>query len=259
MPTDKPLQGKTILVTRPHGLHHRLLGLLNEAGAEARHYAAIEIVAPADDSSREHARRHFADFDIAIFISPTAVRTTLDYMPVDDSRCRLAAIGSRSQQALENAGLRVAIQPEGHDSESLLRHPALQAAQVRGKHIVIFRGEDGRDVLADRLMQRGASVHYAAMYARACPQHSQAFDTAFISSLDAITISSNEGLQNLYTMAQQADADLDRLRTVALCVPGQRARTLAQQLGFEHIVQADNATDDAMFAALCALFTPPGG
>ncbi len=255
MPTDNALQHKTVLVTRPEGLQHKLRDLLTQAGARPVHYAAIEITAPADDSSREHAREHFSDFDIAIFISPTAVKTTLDYMPVDDSNCKLGAIGSRSQRALEQAGLKVSIQPQGHDSESLLQHPGLQVSEVAGKNIVIFRGEDGRDVLAQELRNRGASVHYAAMYRRICPQHSQPFDTRFINSLDAITISSNEGLQNLYDMAMKGQADKHALLATPLCVPGQRALKLGQSLGFHHIEVADNATDDAMFRAVNCLFS----
>ncbi len=255
MPTDNALQQKTVLVTRPEGLQHKLCDLLSQAGARPVHYAAIEITAPADDSSREHAREHFAEFDIAIFISPTAVKTTLDYMPVDDSNCKLAAIGSRSQRALERAGLTVSIQPQGHDSESLLQHPGLQASEVVGKNIVIFRGEDGRDVLAQELQKRGASVHYAAMYRRICPQHTQPFDTAFINTLDAITVSSNEGLQNLYDMAMKAGADKGALLATPLCVPGQRALKLGQSLGFQYIEVADNATDDAMFSAVRHTFS----
>ncbi len=255
MPTDNVLQHKTILVTRPDGLQHKLCDLLKQAGARPIHYAAIKITAPSDNSSREYAREHFADFDIATFISPTAVKTTLDYMPVDDRNCKLAAIGSRSQRALEQAGLKVSIQPQGHDSESLLQHPGLQASEVAGKNIVIFRGEDGRDVLAQELQKRGASVHYAAMYRRICPQHSLPFDTRFINSLDAITLSSNEGLQNLYDLAMQSKADNHTLLATPLCVPGQRAFKLGQSLGFQHIEVADNATDDAMFRAVNRLFS----
>jgi uroporphyrinogen-III synthase len=251
---DKQLGDKNILVTRPAGLHDNLCAQLNAVGANAIHYAAIEITSPADSSSREYARDHFDEFDIAIFISPTAVRAGLEFISINTATCQLAAIGSRSQAALEQAGLDVAIKPEGHDSESLLRHAALQQQTVTGKNIIIFRGEDGRDILGDELKRRGAQVHYAAMYARIRPAHERAFDTAFIQCLHAITISSNESLQNLYDMAVDAAADISCLLSVPLFVPGKRAFKLAQSLGFSNIVIADNATDDAMLAALSGAF-----
>lgn len=244
------LVDKHILVTRPAGLHHNLCHLLQQAGAIPIHHAAIEIAAPEDERGREYAKQHLDEFDIAIFISPTAVNTTLQYLKIENSRCQLASIGSRSQQALENAGLKVTIQPEGHDSESLLRNPALQADRITGNNIVIFRGEDGRDILGDSLQKRGAKIHYAAMYSRIRPSHDRALDTAFVSTLDAIIISSNEGLQNIYDMATEADTDSDRLLATPLFVPGQRAETLALKLGFKHIIRAQNATDDAMITAL---------
>lgn len=250
MASDNNLSNKTILVTRPEGLHIKLCERLTNAGATAIHHAAIEITEPSDNSSRIQARNNFSRFDIAIFISPTAVNTTLAFMEIDDSNCALAAIGSRSQQALEQAGLTVSIQPQGHDSESLLQHPLLQADCVSGKHIVIFRGEDGRDVLANELRKRHALVVYVAAYARRKPQHSRQLNTAFVESLHAITISSNEGLQNIAEMVSHAGTNLNTLTKVKLFVPGMRAYTLAKKIGFKHIIVADNATDDAMLKAL---------
>jgi len=243
-----PLQDLNILVTRPTGLQQALMRLLQDAGANAYHLPAIDIVAPSDDDSRNYARDHLDEFDIAIFISPTSVAQTLQFMPIDDQHCRLAAIGSRSQLALEQAGLDVSIRPQGHDSESLLRQDEFQTEHVAGKNIVIFRGEDGRDVLAEELRSRGASVYYAAMYTRVRPQDT--IDAARLDSLHAITISSNEGLQNLYDMVRDDGLDTVRLCTTCLFVPGERARKLATQLGFERVFLAENATDQAMFDAL---------
>ena len=171
-------------------------------------------------------------------------------MPIDDSYCQLAAIGSKSLQALEGAGLNVSIQPSGLDSESLLQHTRLQANAINTKSIVIFRGEDGRDILGDELSARGATVNYAAVYARKRPVHARPLNTETIQSLDAVTISSNEGLSNIVDMVKEAAIDLDKLLTVPVFVPGKRAQELARCIGFKHIIVAANATDDAMLTAL---------
>ena len=249
------LSDKTILVTRPAGLEQQLMSSLTQAGAIPIHYPAIEICAPGDDSSRDYARQHFADFDIAIFISPTAVKQTLSFMDIDDRNCKLAAIGSRSQKALEQAGKVVSIQPEGHDSESLLQHDAFQSVHVAGKNIVIFRGEDGRDKLGRSLTGRGANIFYAAVYTRKKPVSARPLDESLLASTDAITISSNEGLQNLFEMTDGNATTTAQLLQIPLIVPGARAETLAHQLGFHTIIKASNATDQAMFDALQQIFS----
>lgn len=247
------LDNLNILVTRPRGLEALLMKLLTEAGATPHHLPVIDITAPTSDASREVARDHLDEFDIAIFISPTAVQRTLAYMSIDDNRCRLCAIGSRSAAALADAGLHVAIQPDGHDSESLLAQDEMQREHVEGKRIVIFRGEDGRDVLAQELERRGARVHYAAMYNRVRPNAAVPQD--LLEQIDAVTVSSNEGLRNLFDMVADAGADLERLLSLPLIVPGARAEQLAATLGFSSVHKASNATDRAVFDALVQAFS----
>ena len=243
--TERPLQGMKVLVTRPVRRAAGLCRMIEQAGGTALHFAAIEITAPADTSSREYARDHIAEFTIAVFISPTAVEQTLAFLDRLPPAIRIAAIGSRTAGTLEAMGLTVAVMPDGHDSESLLQHPAMQPEQVAGKKIVIFKGEGGRELLSDTLQSRGATVFCADMYRREPPPSGQQLDRC-LSEADLITVSSNEGLQNLYDLA----ADKKALVRQPLVVPGERALTLAKTLGFSNIHMADNATDQACLEAL---------
>ena len=127
----------------------------------------------------------------------------------------------------------------------MLEHPDLQAGQLAGTKIVIFRGEGGRELLGDTLQSRGADVFYADMYQRSPPQSARQLDH-YLAQADIITVSSNQGLQNLYDLA----ADKDSLIRHTLVVPGQRAYRLAKALGFGHIFMAENATDEACMNAL---------
>lgn len=241
----RPLQDIKVLVTRPDQRARGLCQLIERAGGTALHFAAIEIGEPADSRSREYVRDHIAEFALAIFISPTAVEKTLRFLPALPDTVSIAAIGSKTAKALESHGLRIAIRPDGHDSESLLRHPDLQSARVSGKKIVIFRGSGGRDLLGNTLQSRGAEVTYADMYQRMLPRDPSRL-ISLLREADIITISSNEGLQNLYKLA----ADKEDLTSRSLIVPGARGAELARSLGFEHIFKAKNATDEACLNAL---------
>jgi uroporphyrinogen-III synthase len=240
-----PLQGLNVLVTRPKLRAGRLCQLIELAGGTALQFAAIEISAPEDSRSRDYARDHLTEFELAVFISPTAVEKTLDYLVELPNHIKLAAIGSKTASSLESHGLNIDIRPDGHDSEALLKHPSLQAEQIAARKIVIFRGEGGRPVLGDTLQSRGAEVFYADMYQRSPPVDANRLN-AYLQETDIITTSSNEGLRNLYDLT----TDKAQLTSLFLVVPGERAQTLAQALGFDNIIIAENATDEACMNAL---------
>lgn len=234
-----------VLVTRPEQRAAGLCQLIEQAGGIPLQFAAIEISPPADSRNRDFVREHIAEFELAIFISPTAVEKTLEYLNELPARLGISAIGSRTADALKQRGLSINIIPDGHDTESLLAHPQLQQAQISGTKVVIFKGEGGRELLGDTLQSRGAEVFYADMYRRSRPSSAGQLDQ-YLLETDVITVSSNEGLQNLYDLA----SDKHRLICHNLVVPGERARTLAKALGFGNIFVAKNATDEAIVDAL---------
>lgn len=247
-----PLKNRTVLVTRPKALAEPLLRRINEAGGTALHYPVMRIGDVSDSAALDNMIDHLADFDIAVFISPTAVQKTLGEIGSLPDKLTLAVIG-RSTAAMLIKHHRVAdIVPEGFDTESLLQHPALQPDRLAGKAVVIFRGEGGRDLLAGTLSARGAEVTYAETYRRE-KNRLDSLDLDTLLQLDALTVTSNQTLQFLYELT---DEDCkSTLTTLPLVVPGSRAYALAQQLGFKCIIQADNATDDACLRALAGCFS----
>lgn len=243
--SNRPLHDVKVLVTRPQQRASGLCQMIEQAGGSALQFAAIEITGPADSQSREYARDHIQEFALAIFISPTAVEKTFEFLTALPAGIRISAIGSRTTRALEAIGLSVDIIPDGHDSESLLEHPQLQAGEISGKKIVIFRGEGGRELLGNTLESRGAEVFYADMYRRSPPTSASQL-SQYLAEADIVAVSSNQGLQNLYDLA----TDKNSLTRHALVVPGERGFTLAKALGFSNIIIAENATDEACMNAL---------
>ncbi len=243
--TQRPLHNLKVLVTRPRQRAAGLCRLIEQAGGVPLQFAAMEIADPADSGTREYAREHLSEFSLAIFISPTAVEKTLEYLQTLPDSLGLSAIGSRTAQALESRNLSLAIMPDGHDTESLLAQPQMQRGRIAGTKIIIFKGEGGRELLADSLRARGADVFCADMYRRSAPASAAGLDQ-LLQDTDVITVSSNEGLQNLYDLA----ADKQGLLSRGLVVPGERAGALAKKLGFSKIAVARNATDGAIVEAL---------
>jgi uroporphyrinogen-III synthase len=117
----------------------------------------------------------------------------------------------------------------GADSEHLLALPAL--AETAGKRILIFRGEGGRELLADRLRAGGARVDYAECYRRGRPESDPApvLEALAKGGLQAITVFSGETLDNLLDLMGEAAPTLFPL---PLFAPHARIADHARARGF---------------------------
>ena len=121
---------------------------------------------------------------------------------------------------------------------------------MRGSRIVIFRGEGGRELLGRELAARGASVEHAACYRRVAPE-GEAMRVAWTRNVDAVTVSSAEGLANLLAMLGE-DA-VRRLADIPLFVPHARVAGEALRLGLPRAIVAGPGDAD-MVSALVAHF-----
>ena len=253
-----PLAGKRILVTRPRGQAEGLSALIRKAGGEPLEFPAIEIRALADPGPFFAVADRLESFDIAVFVSRNAVREAIELLrarrgakpwPV---HLRLATVGSGSRAELQARGFSAVIAPPAQaDSEALLALP--EFTDVAGKRIVIFRGEGGRTLLGDTLGARGARVEHAACYRRALPEGGGAqFALAWASgAVDAVTVSSGEGLANLLEMLGEEGPG--RLARAALFVPHSRVAEDAARRGLGRAIVAGPG-DAEMAAALVAYF-----
>jgi uroporphyrinogen-III synthase len=167
-----PLAGKRVLVTRPREQAAGLAELIREEGGESIVFPAIEIAAVADLRQFYAVADRLEQFDLAIFISPTAVQRVLGLLEGRrwPERVRVAAIGGGSRRELERRGFAGVVAPSSGeaDSEALLALPEL--ASVRGQSIVIFRGQGGRELLAIRSLNAGRASNTRSATGESGPQ-----------------------------------------------------------------------------------------
>lgn len=234
------LKDKGVVVTRPRSLAQRLAQAIEAAGARPLLFPAIEIEPlPAQVPGGK--------LDMAIFISPTAVREGLKHLSVLPQQ--IVALSRGTRRELERRGVAGAVAAEeGADSEALLALPALQ--EVAGRRIAIVRGEGGRSLLGDTLRARGAEVAYVECYRRVRP-HSDAaplVEAWRAGQVHAVTVSSAQGVANLFAMLEP-----ELLRSLPLFVPHARVAAEAQRLGARATFVAGPG-DDEMMASLVAYF-----
>lgn len=235
-----PLAGRRVLVTRPRGLARGLADLIARAGGEAVLYPAIEILELEDAGPVRGLLQRAGEFDLAVFISPSAV-TKAFALHAGPWPARIAAVGEGTRRGLEERGVRDVIVPEERaDSEALLALP--QLPQVEGSRILIVRGVGGRELLARELASRGARVEIAECYRRAPPSAPPP-----AGALDAACVSSGEALGNLVTALGR-----ERLRALPVFVPHARVMDQARALGLEPVLAGP--ADAQMLERLVAYF-----
>lgn len=256
--SGKPLAGTRILVTRPRAQAAALAALIREAGGEPLVFPALEILPPADEGKAGALLERLEDFDLAIFVSRNAVERGVELARARRAgrpwppRLALAAVGAGTRRELESRGFRDVLAPEGEaDSEALLALP--QLAGLKGKSVLIVRGEGGRGFLGDALAARGARVAYAECYRRALPDADPAPLAAALArgAVDAVTVSSAEGLANLFAMLDAAASE--RLRKLPLFVPHRRVAEAAARHGTREAIVAGPGDAEAL-AGLVAYF-----
>lgn len=256
MNPDRPLANVGVLVTRPAAQAADFMARLETLGATPLLFPALAIL----PTSRPEALTVILDqldrYDLAIFISPTAAERGLAVAGTWPASVRVAAVGQGTGLALAGAGIATVLTPDqGADSEHLLALPELK--ETAGKRIVIFRGEGGRELLADTLRGRGAQVDYAECYRRGRPEADPAPVLAALGAgrLGAVTVFSGETLDNLVAMLGDAgqSAGQSGLRVTPLFAPHPRIAEHARKLGFQS-VHATDAGESGLIAGLVEYF-----
>jgi uroporphyrinogen-III synthase len=210
-------------------------------------FPAIVILPPQDRKAVQNAHAQLATYDVVIFVSPNAVEYGIPDPRRWPSRLAAFAPGPGTAEALAAAGIAdVRIPATTFDSDGLLALPEL--GDVRGKRVLILRGEGGREQLADSLRARGAQVDAVACYRRAQPRSgAEGLAEAFrAGAIDVVTITSSEALDNLWSVADDSiRASWSACPTFA---PHPRIVARARELGLSAVATA--AGDAGLIAGL---------
>lgn len=253
------LAGKTIVVTRPRGQADALAASIAAKGGEPLLFPLLDISPVDDPAALNEALARLADYSLAIFISPNAVEYSLPAFLAQRSwpaGLLPCAVGQGTVSVLATLGVRGCVAPtERFDSEALLALPELQADRVAGRKVLLFRGDGGRELLADTLRERGATVDCIACYRRSPPAGGAIplLNAWRAKRLDAITVSSSEGLRYLVAMLDAEGRAL--LAATPLFVPHERIAQTAREQGFDHVLLTAPA-DAGIIAGLCAYNWP---
>lgn len=242
------LDGLRVLVTRPAHQAENLCRMIEAQGGTAVRLPLLAIQPTAHPARAAQVLAAARTYDAWIFTSANAVRHAepLCRQPWPP---RIAAVGAATAAALEAGGHEVQMAPlAAHSAEALLALPEL--ADVRERRILIVTGEDGLDVLARTLFERGAQVEVAEVYRRVPLPYGADAVLSALRGTDVLVVTSAQALEHLVALTpQNSRATLFKKRVV---VPGERVQAQARALGFVHDAQVTQPMSDATIVRVLA-------
>ncbi|WP_297846201.1 uroporphyrinogen-III synthase [Pseudomonas sp.] len=248
-----------LLLTRPAQESAALATVLNDVGVYSSSLPLLDIE-PLTITGAQRSMIFDLDlYAVVIVVSKPAARLGLaliDEIWPQPPVQQWFSVGAATAQILEDYGLSVAYPAGGDDSEALLELAPLRDALARpGTRVLIMRGEDGRELLAERLRELGASVDYLPLYRRTLPQYAASELSRRIEAerLNGVVVSSGQGFEHLRLLAGDAWPEIAQL---PLFVPSPRVAEMAKAAGAQTVLDCRGANATALLAALRAYPEP---
>ena len=258
---------KTIVVTRPVGQATQLMeamrGQFQGATTQILSLPLLTIAPKASKDLGDQILEALQDADLAIFVSPNAIDCVMrliggGWQAISKAIVPIGVMGGSSHAALVDHGIGHEAAPtpiifprqnKQWDSEGLWAELQLLYPHWVGRKVVIFKGDGGRDWLADTLKDAGASVQAISVYTRT-PLDIESPAWAAIGDLDMAQslwlLTSSEAVRYLGA-AIKSHLHQDLGAATALC-PHINIAQAAKDVGFGRVLGCDPG-DEALIAA----------
>jgi uroporphyrinogen III methyltransferase/synthase len=263
---DRPLEGRTIVVTRAAAQAQRFTQLLEAAGARVLEAPAIVIAPPASWEPLDTALAALDTYTWAIFTSVNGVAMVDRRLAARGltwaamSGRRVAAIGPATADALAEHGVRPDVVPAEYRAEGLVER--LRAVMTPADRVLLPRAAQTRDVLVTELRRLGAQVNEVPAYTtkRGDAGTARLRDALAAGSIDAVTFTSSSTARNFAELFSDGErrAWLSRVTVASI---GPITAATAAEYGMTTGVMPAEYTIPALARALADYFArvPRGG
>lgn len=241
------LNGLGVLITRPRHQAQPLYDAIKNHGGKPVLFPTIEIIPPSDPDLCKQQLLNATDYEDLIFISPNAVSYAIADIAI--AHQRIFAIGSATAKKLEQHHIPHYLSTgENADSENLLASPLL--GDMQGRRILIIRGNGGRALLGDTLINRGALIDYTEVYQRRCPDvDATSLLEKWPQVIDVVIVTSNAITDNLLHLCSNDPLVVQS----PLVVISQRMLKHAQKFGFQQVYLARGVAESELLRVLCQI------
>ncbi len=243
---NRPLFGRTVVVTRAREQASELKKLLEEAGARVLQFPTIEIVPPASFESLDAVVDLLDSYDWLIFTSVNGVDSFFRRLHAKGLDARalssvmIAAVGQPTAALLLERGIRADLVPDKFQSIALL--PLLPQDQ-KGLRTAVIRAAVGRNEIIDELRARGGTVDLAVAYETRATTAIRDELVALLDdrSIDCVTFTSASTVEHFFdNLSEEQAARLTEQAVLASIGP--TTSTAIRSRGAVVNVEADEAS-----------------
>lgn len=259
-----------VVITRPRAQAGLLAQRLAALGREVVQLPLLEISPLPDQGPLNAVLSDLSRFAMVAFVSPNAIDAAFAQLAalkagqagassVWPPNLVLAVLGEGSRNALAahgvtDANARIVSPPDPANSDSEHLLASLPLDKLRGKEILIVRGESGRELLVDALRAAGAIVSTVAAYRRSVP----ALTPALAAQLEQLmarqcdwVVTSSEALRGLHGLLEQMapGTSVAKMQHQHWIVPHARIAETAKQLGLARLTLTGSG-DERLIKAL---------
>lgn len=241
-----------VLITRTRKQSQPFAAALTKAGFEPVFFPTIAI-RPVDDwSGLEKALTQIDLYDWALFTSPNAVDVFFTQFPSPFRRgargeVKIAAIGTKTAEALQARGVEVNLVPDEFVGEGLLE----SLGNLKGKRFLLPRAKEARKILPDEIRKAGGILDEFAIYETVTATPTAEEIASLRAGVDVVTFTSPSTVKNFVKLAQEAGIDPLKLTNNPLiaCI-GPVTEKAARKAGFAPVVVAETYTTEGVIKML---------
>lgn len=259
---QKPLLGKSIVVTRAREQASGLAATLAGLGAEVIQFPTIEIRPLPDYAQLDAAIARLSEYAWLIFTSVNGVKYF--WMRLEqagkDSRalgaCKVAAIGPATADALRERGIMPDFIPDRYVAEGVVEGLlAREAGNLTGMRMLLPRAAKAREVLPEELGRAGALLDVISAYETvpAASRKDEVLDRLNEGTLDCVTFGSSSTVENFLELIPAATLKEHSATRLAAIGPV-TAETLRKN-GLEPHIQPEEYTIPALVEAVKTHFS----
>ncbi len=255
----RPLFGRTIIITRAREQASDFRAELEELGANCIEFPTIAISPPPSWEPLDAALRNISRYDWAIFTSVNGVHFFMERLLAagmdarDLKGVKLAAIGPKTSEALEQLMLKPDLVPGEYRAEAII--DAFEARDVRGKRFLMPRAMVARELLPEKLREWGAEVDVVPAYQTTLPRESAPEIAELFSSgqVDCVTFTSSSTVTNFFSIFDKEDI-LPHLGKTAIASIGPVTADTARGLGLQTSIMPSEYTIDGLVESIISYF-----
>ena len=249
------LQGIRVVITRPRAQYETFANAIIKLGGKPICFPLIEVVPLEDYSELDKSLGNLDSYDWLIFTSVNGVKIVadrllflrLDYPP---KKLKVAAVGSKTAQALIDVGIVPDFMPTEYISDAIISG----LGSLKNKRILLPCAQISRDTLPQMIHKAGGEVDQLPVY-RTIPVMPDKLDYEVVDGkVDAVTFTSSSAVKNFSRLINSKGMRRLKLSNPVFAYIGPITAQTARELNISVTVIANTYTTDGLVDVLSDYF-----